>query len=448
MKRLQSYLPALAIFFLALFVRVVYNLTVAQGYAPLYDAGYYNTLALHLAYNHCFCFVPHSATTSRAPLWPAVMAGIYLLLGPQNIYARLFLCLVGSGTCVLVYLFAKDIFGRRIALVAGILAAVYTGLYIYDGWLYSESLYTFLLTGFAYTLYLVQRTTRVRWMIISGLAVGLMSLTRPNGLLYLGLLVIWAIIIGKTTMISWRAVAKSVLVVMLVALVLVAPWTYRNYRLTHAFIPVAIGSGVVLAGAYNDTILVSVHDRGMWVPPGAIRPLVIHPHGGCCDLRGEADDNAYVVNWVRNHTSEMPYLLSLHFVNMWKPYTPDAGLPVIQFPERISSQFVWNMMQFMPIAIFILAAFGLLVTWRRWLHLMIIYLVILLTIAQCLFYYGSARFRAPIEPLLVIVAAGVIWWLTQSDYGTLRWMLERRDKTLAKTADEPVEQEASWAGQA
>ncbi len=166
----------------------------------------------------------------------------------------------------------------------------------------------------------------------------------------------------------------------------------------------------------------------MWVPLEHVRP----------PIKSEANSIAYLKHWVRNHLSAMPYLLSLHFVNMWKPYTPEAGLPVIQFPDRISSKVIWSMMLFMPIPIFLLAAFGLIVTWRRRSQLLIINLAILLTIAQCLIFYGSSRFRSPIEPMLVVLACGGIWWLTQSDHGTMRWMLGRRSKTTTTPLSEAV----------
>jgi len=37
--------------------------------------------------------------------------------------------------------------------------------------------------------------------------------------------------------------------------------------------------------------------------------------------------------------------------------------------------------------------------------LLFLYLVIALTIGQCLYFYGSSRFRAPIEPMLVLLVA-------------------------------------------
>ncbi len=107
MKQLQSCLPAWSIFCLALLVRVVYNNTVAHPYYPLHDSLAYQSIGLNIIKEHCFCQYPHIPTVYRAPLWPGIIAVIALLFGPSDYFARLFLCCIGSGTCVLVYLFAK-----------------------------------------------------------------------------------------------------------------------------------------------------------------------------------------------------------------------------------------------------------------------------------------------------------------------------------------------------
>jgi hypothetical protein len=78
-----------------------------------------------------------------------------------------------------------------------------------------------------------------------------------------------------------------------------------------------------------------------------------------------------------------------------------------------------------PIYLFILAAFGLVVTVRRWRELLFIYFMIILTISQNIIYYGSSRLRAPIEPMLILLAAGFIWSLTSNKKGTIRWMIDK-----------------------
>ena len=415
MKRWQPYLPILGIFFLALAVRVLYNLTVGKNYVAGYDAQAYEKIAFNIVREHCFCLNPHMPTVGRAPLWPAIIAAFDILLGPSNLYVRLFLCLVGSGTCVLVYLFAREVFNKQIALLAGILASIYPGLFIYDGWLYSESLYTFLLLAFCYTLLLLQQTGKYRWAIASGIILGLFSLTRPNGLLILGLVFLWGIIFVQKKILCWRVVATSIAIICLIALMIVTPWTIRNYQTTHRFVPVATGDGFVVLGAYNDMIFDNTPFRGMWIRPSLTHPEIVRHYLGCqreCEVRQNSDYEHYAWLWVQSHMSEMPYLLSLHFLAMWTPATPEADLPMNQFPSRHSSQIVVGMIQTMSIPVFILAAFGLVVTWRRkWRQLMFIYLVIGLTIGECLIFYGSSRFRAPIEPMLVILLSGGIWWV-------------------------------------
>src|SRR6185437_3347050 len=118
------------------------------------------------------------------------------LFGDHVANVRLLCCILGSGTCVLVYFFAKDLFGNRIALITGILASVYAGLFIWDGWVFCESLYIFCQTLFLLALLRLQRgSTWKTWSIVGGVALGAAALTRPNGVLLLVLLGLWAAIL-------------------------------------------------------------------------------------------------------------------------------------------------------------------------------------------------------------------------------------------------------------
>jgi hypothetical protein len=174
---------------------------------------------------------------------------------------------------------------------------------------------------------------------------------------------------------------------------------------------------VVLAGVYNDTALTDPELLGMWVPGNRIRPPI--PRSAHPSYMGENENRGYALHWIETHLSSMPYLLSLHFINTWKPYTSEEGLPFREFPDRTSSTIAWDLIQYMPIVIIALAALGLAATWKKRLDLLVIYLILLLTVGVNVAFYGSMRFRAPIEPMLVIFAAGAIWWLTSTDAGTL-----------------------------
>ena len=156
--------------------------------------------------------------------------------------------------------------------------------------------------------------------------------------------------------------------------------------------------------------------KGIWIRPSLSSPQLARKFGGCaatCEVHRDTAFKQQAAQWVQSHINDMPYLLSLHMLKMWTPATPQADLPMNQFPTRFSSRVVAGIVEYMSIPVFILAAFGLLLTWRKWRHLMFIYLILLLTIGECLYFYGSSRFRAPIEPMLVLLGAGAIWWITK-----------------------------------
>jgi 4-amino-4-deoxy-L-arabinose transferase-like glycosyltransferase len=446
MTRLKQVLPLLIVFSLALLVRLVYNLDVANGYVAQDDAAWYNQLAYAIAYQHCFCQYPGVASISRPPLWP-FMLSIFYQIGPRPafqqvnasievFYGRMLLCFIGSLTCVLVYLLARDLFGKRVGLITGCMAAIYPGLFIYDGWVYTESLYIFLVTAFTYSLYKLQRTGKMRWAMWSGIALGLANLARPNGEVLFGMLAIWATGIILAKGLPWRTLVKGGLAVCLVTTAIIAPWTLRNYQVSHSFVMVSLGGGDVLLGSYNNNVVQGT--TGLWTSPRNITPrpdlppIVLAGH----DARGYTaqDDNLatdYALQWILAHPGGALLLMSYHLKTMWTPFTAENNLPFMAFPDRLLSPVIWYLLVSMSPAIFLLAAAGLVLTWRaRWRQLLIVYASIALTIAQNVAFYGNMRFRAPIEPLLVLLAGGVLWWFTGDEPGTLHaWRAKKRGRS-------------------
>jgi 4-amino-4-deoxy-L-arabinose transferase-like glycosyltransferase len=436
MKRMQPFLPTICLFCLALLVRLIYNLTVARAYFPLYDSLGYQSIAFYVLDEHCFCLHPHITTVYRAPLWPWIIAGLSLLAGRANFVDRFFLCCTGSGTCVLIFLFARDLFGKRIGWIAGLMACIYPALYMYDGWMYTESLFTFLLMAICYCIYRIQRTQGQlqRLWVICGVLLALLALTRPNGI------AVMLLVIGWTCFLYWRKLLQkraflSVALTVLLACVLIAPWTLRNYLVSGSFVPVATGDGTVLLGAYNDAMLNSSTNRGGWVNPlktgptaALIKSFPLLTCTAACEVQREDVSKNGALQWIRTHLSDMPTMLFYHFINFWTPNTREADLPMYRFPTQRSSQLQLFLAETLPIPVFVLAALGLVCTLKRnWRELLFAYAVVALTLGEALVYYGSSRFRAPIEPILVVLAAGGIWWLTGTEPGTLRCWLRRRE---------------------
>jgi 4-amino-4-deoxy-L-arabinose transferase-like glycosyltransferase len=438
-KRQKSFAPVIVVFCLALLVRLIYNLTVAQGYTAIYDASLYDILGHNLVNFHCYCLYPPLPNVSRPPLWPFILAGIDLFAGKNEFYLRLFYCFLGSGTCVLVYLFARNLFGSRIALITGIIAAIYTGLFIWDGWLYTESLYDFCLTAFAYSLFRLQVSApqqmsmrngsentssafqsarqwkdRWRWVIACGILLGLLSLTRPNGPILLGPLFLWALIMAYIKILPLRIAMQNALIIGCIGMLILAPWTYRNYAVTDRFLLVSTGLGEVLKGAYSNAVVSGRPNlRGMW-RASRNEGLPYNHDSIHYTPQDDAIDTQAALTWIRTHPGDVPYLLMLHFTNTWIPYTYSHGLPMEEFPRRLSSQILRAMIPLMSYPIFILTALGLLLTWRRRKkELLVVYLVIVFIMVQNIVFYSNMRFRAPLEPFLVLLAGGALWGLNR-----------------------------------
>lgn len=435
MKSLKPFLPAISIFLLALLVRLLYNLTVAYNYYPLYDAVQYQSIGFNIIDEHCFCLHPLITTVNRAPLWPWLIAGISLLVGRGNFADRFFLCCTGSLTCVFVYLFARDLLQRRIGLIAGIIASLYPALYLYDGWMYTESLYTCLLIAICYSLYRIQRNggQQKRLWVLCGVLLALLSLTRPNGIIVIAFVLAWTLFFAWRKSLQRKAV-RNVALTALLACALIAPWTVRNYHVSQSLVPIATGDGTVLLGAYNDQMLSTPGNQGSWMNPlhieadiKVLQPFPLFTCNAPCEIKREDASKNAAVQWIRNHISSLPAMLSYHFLNFWNPNTREADMPMYRFPDQLSSQIQLLLAETVPIPIFLLAALGLIVTLRKhWRELLFCYAILLLTLGEALAYYGSSRFRAPIEPVLVLLAAGGLWWLTQNEPGTLRWQRAQR----------------------
>ncbi len=421
--RISEGLPASAlIFVLALAVRVTYNLTVARNYVPFADAVVYDALAQHLLQWHCLCVVaPGHPSTMRPPLYPIFLAGVYLLTGHDPLHARLALSVVGAVTCVLVSLIARDLFGRWPALVAGLVAATYPQLFIFDAWLYSESLAICLLTASCLVVMrVVRRPVSWRWLA-AGVLVGLTALARPNGIYALAAVVIWAVVAVRSGMLPLKRAALGVALLALGMVLVLAPWTVRNYVVTGgAFVPLTTMDGTVIAGSYSDGALSYTGYKGAWV-----NPLLVPDFRAVLDRQAQADcwgpcevalDHTMTQlgeHWALTHISWLPHLLFWRMVQFWTPASPptEAGMPI------------WRPFAVLyPTLVLLLSAAGLVAIRRRWRAALVPLLFGASFVAGALVFYGSPRMRAPMEPLLIVVATGGAFWIAGlARLGWNRW---------------------------
>ncbi|MGI8427809.1 MAG: ArnT family glycosyltransferase [Solirubrobacteraceae bacterium] len=346
------------------------------------------------------------ASAFRPPGYPVVLAAVYALADHATpSLGRLVGAFLGTLSVALIGLVALRLWGKRVGVLALGIAAVAPPLVIFSTSLISEALFVPLVLAAVLTaLEARSGQRRYRWATVTGILVGLASLTRTNGLL---LLLPFALAFAPTPprrrLSAWTPIA----VVILATCLTIAPWTVRNWTVFHAFIPVSDESGYTLAGTYNQVSRAERQLPAVWIEAehgaspeyarilrkariGRWNELTYGNHLQAAALADIEGDPAYVLkvgfwNAVRMfNVGELPYAVS----NL-----ANTGIPLAPAVIEMASS---------PLLL-VLALGGVFSRRRRhapkWLWL----------IPACLFttvfVTPFLRFRSPIDPFLVMLVA-------------------------------------------
>jgi 4-amino-4-deoxy-L-arabinose transferase-like glycosyltransferase len=373
-------------------IRVLYTLLEApwppQG---LDDQFYFSALPRLLAdgdgFVNPFLFVLRGGlvlpTAEHPPLHSVVLAGLAELGGTSADVQRLTGTVFGVGTILLLGVLGRRLADERVGLIAASLGAVYPVLVATDGALMSESLYV-LLIGLSLLLALRQAAApTVRGGAALGAVVALAALTRSEGLLLLVLFLV--------PMLRSPAGRRAAIAALAAAMLVLAPWTVRNWSAFDQPVIISTNSGSAVGGAncgptfYGDKL-------GGWQP-------------ACLPDRGRGNEAKHMarlrragVDYALDHADRLPLVLTVRLARVWNLYDP------LQVPEGRSIR-----AEKLGVAMYALlvpfAVGGAVLLRRRRTELWIMLAPVLLVSATALLTYGNQRFRAPAEVSLVVLAA-------------------------------------------
>lgn len=236
-------------------VSAVLILTLGH-YTPRIDSADYENIARSIVNGHGIAttgvdpgtghlFV--APDTFRAPLYPIALSPAFAIDGLQ--LARLWTAALGAVAVMLLFAIVRDLWGKRPALAAGALAAVYPPLQICNVSLLTEPLFLCLeLVALLGLLRFRRRPRGFGWPVAIGVSVGLASLARSNGLaiLPLAMLAVWWACKDRR-----RATAAAAVTLAAAALTL-APWIVRNEVVLGHFVPTTSEAGYSLITVLND----------------------------------------------------------------------------------------------------------------------------------------------------------------------------------------------------
>jgi hypothetical protein len=222
---------ATGLFTLAAVPRLVYLLVAS----PRFEDWHW-TLATGLV-QHGSLEVNGARTTDFDPLYPVFLAAVRWVVGDRVTFVQTVQVLVASFGGVCLYWLAEALTGRRqVAVVAGVLFAIYPLLCRHSADGTDAALLTTLLIAFAYSFVVARTPAR---SAVAGVWLGLSVLTRAAVLPLLPLAVAAMVVDGR------RRVALG----LLSALVVIAPSAIRAYSLNGSLVPTRSGLNLLLSNS-------------------------------------------------------------------------------------------------------------------------------------------------------------------------------------------------------
>jgi len=239
----------IVIFLLAVFIRLFFAMTNQE---LIYgDEGVYNNIALSLLHEHEFAEIKGQPTAYITPLYPIFLSIVYSIFGYSLLAAKLVQALIGSVTCLIIYLIAKEVVGRSAALLSFLFMATHHFFISYGRLLLSENLFIFLVAlSVLYMVRFCKNPTHLNACFF-GLFCSLATLTRSAYFLFLPLCIPFLLFVIRRMGLNKRSIAKLFVSICLCFILPISVWTVRNFRVFGKVIPLGTEAGIVLYAAYN-----------------------------------------------------------------------------------------------------------------------------------------------------------------------------------------------------
>ena len=190
----------------------------------------------------------------RPPLYPAFLALVWVTLGQDPGNAVAVQHALGVGTALLAFGIGRLTFGRGVGLLAGLVSAVASGMLVYEHYLLSEALFSFLLTLGVFLYLLGLRRGGLGWYAGAGLVVALATLTRVHAQILLFVAPVVVLLCCR----RWRQEVRGTLLATAVAGAVLIPWMARNQ---------AVHGEFTVAGRAGQSLIYRtlVHNPGAFV---------------------------------------------------------------------------------------------------------------------------------------------------------------------------------------
>ena len=334
----------------------------------------------------------------RSPGYPVFIAAVFAVWRSLTA-VRIAQSVLGALSILLVAALAHRLAGTRSAIAAAFITALYPPLIWTSAYVLSEPLYTFLTLTAAYVtwwnLESVQRTdmkvvpTSGRFLA-AGALVGLAVLTRPEILLFVGLVTLTMVAARR-----WTAAAAMLVGTALV----VAPWTAHNY-LEHGEVILVSARGGPNFWLGNSEL--APGDGGAGATPDLRRgyDTIINENVDLSPSNLERLFYREAVTWMRDHPLDWLALVFKKFFYFWVPVGPS-------YSSRSTLYWIGHAASYLCLLPF--AVIGFWRVARRPPQPVVLWALAGATLLTSLIFFPLPRYRIPVfDPVMIVCACALL----------------------------------------
>jgi 4-amino-4-deoxy-L-arabinose transferase-like glycosyltransferase len=264
---------------------------------------------------------------------------------------------------------------------------------------YPEGLFTLLTTSVIVLAYRWRDRPHLGVAAAIGVVIGLAALTRGEGLLLGPLLAMpWMLRHRPLTLARrWQHLVLAGLACVLV----IAPWTARNLTSFNVAVPLSTNGNELFVYANCDTVY-SGPNIGHWdfFCQERLRATLGEPAGD------EAEKSVFWrrqgLDYAREHLGEVPKVAAARLGRVWDVFRPLQNIQLVSIEGR--DQTAGRLGLGMYYGLIVASAVGVVSLRRRRVPVAPLLVQFAAVSLTALYAYGTTRFRAPVEPVLCVLA--------------------------------------------
>ena len=349
----------------------------------------------------------------QAPLYPYFLGTLYSLAGRDLLLVRICQAVLGAFACVLLALGASRLVSHRVGLIAGLGLALYAPAIFFDALLQKSVLDVFFvcLTIWLISGLVAEPGRRSPWLWL-GLAVGGLTLTRENAIVFSAVVLLWALARRDAGDGKQRAATAGAFVLGLT--IVLAPVVLRNsfvdggfYVTTSQFGPnFYIGNNANADGTYTSLRF------GRGSPEYERQDATELAEEASGRRLTPAEVSRYwtsqALAFIRSEPLAWMTLLGRKTALLWnRTEMLDTESQETHAEWSAALRLLGNVGHFGVLVP--LALLGVVVTWPSRNRLWLVYAISVAYAASVVMFYVFARYRYPLVPfLLLFAAAGVV----------------------------------------